>query len=70
MEEIKKCNKGMYQINTKEFADEFCEMVNKIFAEYKYIGDWNWGDPAGQKEGLPTYEIISKKIWYSLVYYY
>ena len=56
-----KGDNNMRQINTKEFASDFFVMIDRILHEFKYVGDWNWGDPAGQIEGLPTYEVISMK---------
>ncbi len=59
----------MKQINTKEFADSFAAMLEELMHDFKYVGKWNWGDPAGQIDKLPTYEITSKKgiIWCTII---
>lgn len=63
---MKRGVKIMEQINTKKFANDFCNMINSIFNKFKYVGDWNWGNPEGQVKGLSTYEVISDK--YGTVY--
>lgn len=59
----------MNQTNTFEFAEEFSEMIEKLLENCKCVGDWAWGNPAGQTGELPTYEIISKygTIWCAMI---
>ena len=57
--------KLMKQINTKDYAESFGKIVAKCLQEGKYVGDWIWGNPAGQSGSLPTYEVHlgEDKIW-------
>ena len=60
----------MNEINTKDYAIQFCNMLNELMKKYEYVGDWNWGDPAGQTEPLPTYEVKTEegeKVWCAIV---
>lgn len=59
----------MKQINTKEFANSFAAMIEELMHKFKYVGEWNWGDPAGQIDDLPTYEITAKEgtIWCTII---
>ena len=62
----------MNEINTKDYAIQFCNMLNELMKKYEYVGDWNWGDPAGQTEPLPTYEVKTEegeKVWCAIVEY-
>ena len=59
----------MNEANTKKFADEFCNMVQSLMIQFECIGNWKWGNPAGQTEPLPTYELITSsgyKVWCSI----
>jgi len=49
----------MQEINTFEYAMEFCNHVEKIMKQYECIGNYKWGNPAGQSEGIPTYQIVT-----------
>lgn len=57
--------KLMKQINIKDCAESFGKIVAKCLQEGKYVGDWIWGNPAGQSGSLPTYEVHlgEDKIW-------
>ena len=60
----------MNEINTKDYAISFCRRLNELMKKYEYVGDWNWGDPAGTSGSLPTYEIKKEdgeKVWCTLV---
>lgn len=62
----------MDEINTKEFADEFCDMIQLLMMQFECIGNWQWGNPAGQTEPIPTYELITAtgyKVWCTIVEY-
>lgn len=62
----------MKEINTESSAVIFCDMIASLMEKGRYVGDWSWGDPAGQVEGLPTYELESKagnKFWCTIVEY-
>lgn len=60
----------MQQINTEEFATEFYNMIDNILIHnFKKVGDWQWGDPAGLSDEVPVYEINSKygTVWCSTI---
>ena len=62
----------MEQLNTKGYAIEFCDMLQKLMEGFKYVGDWSWGNPAGQAEEIPVYEIVTKegkRTWCSIIEY-
>lgn len=62
----------MNEINTKEYADQFCNMLQSLMSQFGSVGNWNWGNPAGQSDPLPTYEIITprgEKVWCCVVEY-
>ena len=50
----------MNEANTKKFADEFCNMVQSLMIQFECIGNWKWGNPAGQTEPIPTYELTAR----------
>lgn len=62
----------MDEINTKKFADEFCDMIQSLMMQFECVGNWKWGNPAGLTEYLPTYELITNsgcKVWCSIIEY-
>ncbi len=62
----------MKDINTREYAVAFCEHVDQLMKQFECVGNWKWGDPAGQSDGIPTYEIVTKdgkKVWCAIIEY-
>ena len=62
----------MRENNNKEYAFQFVQNVESILSEARYCGKWNWGDPAGQSEGIDTYEIENRngmKVWCATIEY-
>lgn len=62
----------MKEINTKEYAYAFCNMLESIMKQFKNIGEWTWGNPAGQSGKLQTYELVAdtdKKTWCTIIEY-
>lgn len=64
--------KKMIENNNKEYVEKFVKNVETILTGAKYIGKWDWGDPAGKSEGIDTYEVESNngvKVWCSIIEY-
>ena len=62
----------MIENNNKEYAEQFVKNIETILSDAKYLGKWKWGDPAGQSEGIDTYEVESNngiKVWCSIIEY-
>ena len=62
----------MKEINTKEFAYAFCDMLEGLMQQFTCVGEWDWGNPAGITGALPTYELTTQdnqKVWCALVEY-
>ena len=62
----------MVENNNKDYAMQFVNNIENILQKAKYIGKWNWGNPAGQGNGLDTYELVNKsgmKVWCTIIEY-
>lgn len=69
---FQKRRKDMNEINTKKFADEFCDMIQSLMMQFECVGNWKWGNPDGLTEYVPTYELITNsgcKVWCSIMEY-